>query len=211
MCLGQLVWDKRAVFGVETAAVRIEGDALFASAIGVALEPIPHWFRYELSTVERYVTSAITVDTQVPGWNRRLELHRTSGGLWSYSVEESGEVDLEAPVCDTESLSYAFDCDVGYSPVTNMMPILREGLLERGSFDFDMAFIEMPSLAVRVSRQDYECIKPAPFGAIIRYRSGTFQADLSVDKRGIALHYPGLATLIDRPSTSCGHPSTHSG
>ncbi|MGZ3518907.1 MAG: putative glycolipid-binding domain-containing protein [Vulcanimicrobiaceae bacterium] len=101
MCLGQLVWDKRAVFGVETAAVRIEGDALFASAIGVALEPIPHWFRYELSTVERYVTSAITVDTQGPGWNRRLELHRTSGGLWSYSVEESGEVDLEAPVCDT--------------------------------------------------------------------------------------------------------------
>ncbi|MGZ3503817.1 MAG: putative glycolipid-binding domain-containing protein [Vulcanimicrobiaceae bacterium] len=95
MCLGQLVWDKRAVFGVETAAVRIEGDALFASAIGVALEPIPHWFRYELSTVERYVTSAITVDTQGPGWNRRLELHRTSGGLWSYSVEESGEVDLE--------------------------------------------------------------------------------------------------------------------
>ncbi|MGZ6184246.1 MAG: putative glycolipid-binding domain-containing protein [Vulcanimicrobiaceae bacterium] len=198
MELKRHIWDKPALFGIETAAMRIRHDSLFATAIGVALQPIPHRSEYELWTGNRYITSTVTVHTEGSNWNRRLELRRDSDGRWSCSVEQWGDVDLEAPGGELEMLSSAFDCDVGYSPVTNTMPILRANLLRGGSLEFDMAFIEMPSLAIKLSRQTYEYVKPAPFGAIIRFRSGTFQADLSVDEQGIVVKYPGLASLMDR-------------
>jgi hypothetical protein len=80
--------------------------------------------------------------------------------------------------------------DLGYSPLFNSLPVRRDSLHERGAArDYVMAWVEVPSLAVRRSDQRYE-----PLGdGFVRFSSGTFSADIELDEEGLVLRYPGLA------------------
>jgi uncharacterized protein len=83
--------------------------------------------------------------------------------------------------------------DLGYSPLFNSLPILAHDLhLGGGVRDFTMAWIEVPSLAVRLSQQRYE---PLDVGRV-RYREGSFAADIEFDDEGFVTYYPGLAERI---------------
>ena len=76
-------------------------------------------------------------------------------------------------------LADALDCDLSYSPLTNTMPIIRHDLhrddIQR---DFGMAFVDVPSLRVRVSHQSYTHLERRDASSIVRYSSGSFVADL---------------------------------
>jgi uncharacterized protein len=80
--------------------------------------------------------------------------------------------------------------DLGYSPLLNTLPVLRDGLLAQGpARDYVMAFIAVPSLEVTRVEQRYE-----PLGdRLVRFRSGDFTADLEYDEDGFVVRYPGLA------------------
>jgi hypothetical protein len=80
--------------------------------------------------------------------------------------------------------------DLGFSPLTNTLPILRDGLQGGGTpRDYVMALVAVPSLDVTMSRQRYEPIGPDS----VRFRSGEFEAVLQLDDDGFVLAYPGLA------------------
>jgi len=80
--------------------------------------------------------------------------------------------------------------DLGFSPLTNTLPILRDDLHRGGSpRDYVMALVDVPSLEVSRSEQRYE-----PVGQnVVRFRSGDFEAVLELDEDGFVLRYPGLA------------------
>jgi hypothetical protein len=83
--------------------------------------------------------------------------------------------------------------DLGYSPLYNSLPVLAHDLhLGGGARDFTMTWIDVPSLAVRPSRQRYE---PLDAGRV-RYREGPFAADIEFDDEGFVTYYPGLAERI---------------
>jgi uncharacterized protein len=109
-------------------------------------------------------------------------------------VDSEGELDLPVPGGDALDLGEALDCDLGFSPLTNTMPVLRHDLLRRpGDHHFLMAFIEVPSLRVVPSRQRYTHVRAGdPSGAVIKYRSGSFESDLVFDEDGFVLEYPQL-------------------
>jgi hypothetical protein len=87
----------------------------------------------------------------------------------------------------------SLDCDLGFCPLTNTMPILRHGLHEGGSpVDFTMAWVSVPDLTVHVDRQRYEPVRPG----VVRYRSDRFSSDLEVDNDGIVVRYPQLAYRV---------------
>jgi hypothetical protein len=80
--------------------------------------------------------------------------------------------------------------DLGYSPLFNSLPVLRG--LETAT-DFVMSFVAVPSLEVTQSEQRYE-----PLGeGVIRYRSGSFVADIAFDAEGFVTRYEGLAERVD--------------
>jgi uncharacterized protein len=80
--------------------------------------------------------------------------------------------------------------DLGYSPLFNSLPVLA-GLDEPA--DFVMSFVHVPSLEVARSEQRYE-----PVGeGIVRYRSGSFVADISFDADGFVTHYEKLAERLN--------------
>jgi uncharacterized protein len=83
--------------------------------------------------------------------------------------------------------------DLAFSPLFNSLPVLRDGLMQGGEpREYVMRFVDVPSLATSRSEQRYE---PLGEGAV-RFRSGSFTADLVFDADGFVLEYPGLARRV---------------
>ena len=81
--------------------------------------------------------------------------------------------------------------DVGWSPLFNSLPVIRDGLLKVGPpHEYVMCWVDVPSLEVSRSEQRYE-----PLGnGLVRFTSGDFAADIRFDDAGFVLDYPGIAT-----------------
>ena len=91
--------------------------------------------------------------------------------------------------------------DLGFSPLTNTLPILRDGLHRAGGArDYVMALVDVPSLDVSRSEQRYEPIGPNT----VRFRSGSFEAVLELDDDGFVRRYPGLAEQRTRSLREVG-------
>jgi uncharacterized protein len=101
------------------------------------------------------------------------------------ALELVGEQSLELTLDDADFF------DVGWSPLFNSLPVIRDGLLDPGPpRDYVMRWIDVPSLEVSVSRQRYE-----PLGnRRVRFTAGEFNAEIQFDEAGFVLDYPGIGT-----------------
>ena len=99
-------------------------------------------------------------------------------------VELVGQRSLEVPLGDADFF------DLGFSPLFNSLPVIRDGLLEPGpARDYVMRWVDVPSLEVTVSEQRYE-----PHGnRLVRFSAGDFTADIQFDEHGFVGDYPGIA------------------
>jgi hypothetical protein len=85
------------------------------------------------------------------------------------------------------------DLDLQASPLFNSLPVLRDRLHEGGDArEYAMAFVRVPELSVERSVQRYV---PLDRG-VVRFRSGTFTADIEFDADGFVVRYPGLAERV---------------
>lgn len=161
---------------------------------------------WALTTADGWVTRRLTVTVHGHGWSRHLELERNDDGVWSSTSHSAGECDLPAPgIEDPSLLTGALDCDLGLCPVTNTMPILRlnlhsEELAPADETSMVMAWVEVPSLRVLRSSQMYSQLRAADGdrNGVVLYSSDNhgFTAELQIDREGIVVEYPGLATRI---------------
>jgi len=160
-----IVWRGTDEFRAESAAVELYDDGLRATGTQIGAD---YRVDYELdATLDGFVTNSLTVTARGEGWSRALTLRRDQMG------------------------DDVLDCDLALSPLTNVMPILRHRLHEEpGAVDFTMAWVDVPSLTVHESRQRYEHVAPG----IVRYSDDTFSAELELDRDGLVVTYPGLAT-----------------
>jgi uncharacterized protein len=79
--------------------------------------------------------------------------------------------------------------DLGFSPLFNSLPVMA-GLDQ--ATDFVMTFVAVPSLDVARSDQRYEPLG----GDVVRYRSGSFVADITFDADGFVTYYEKLAERV---------------
>lgn len=104
-----------------------------------------------------------------------------------------GDGRLEAAVVGGRRVDLGLDgadfFDLGYSPLFNSLPVLA-GLEE--PTQFVMAFVDVPSLEVARSEQWYEPLG----GGLVRFRSGSFVAELAFDEDGFVTRYEGLAERV---------------
>ena len=79
--------------------------------------------------------------------------------------------------------------DLGWSPLFNSLPVIRDQLLQPGPpRDYLMRWVEVPSLEISASEQRYE-----PLGdGVVRFRAGDFVSDLTFDPHGFVVNYPGI-------------------
>jgi uncharacterized protein len=83
--------------------------------------------------------------------------------------------------------------DLGFSPLFNSIPVLRDGLHRGGAgHEYLMAWVSVPDLTVEESIQRYEPLAPGR----IRFHAGDFVANLDFDRDGIVRRYEGLAERV---------------
>jgi hypothetical protein len=192
------VWAKDQPFGAEFADLKVGGGRLAAQGVAIGTEPCPYRLEYQLTTTEEYVTAQLIARTEGPVWRRALILERTASGAWRCATEADGHLDRPGPGGDLSSVAGALDCDLGLSPLTNSMPVLRHRLHEGGGpVDFLMAWVAVPELAVYRSRQRYTFAGRDGQARLVRFESldDDFVADITFDAHGMVLDYPGIARL----------------
>jgi uncharacterized protein len=108
-------------------------------------------------------------------------------------LELVGYRSLEVPLGDADFF------DLGWSPLFNSLPVIRDGMLDAGpARDYVMRWVDVPSLEVTMSEQRYE-----PLGErMVRFRSGGFAADIQFDEHAFVVHYPGIARRADEERTT---------
>lgn len=179
-----VTWSIIPNTGLETSWIELSGSRLVARGRALGRKPVTYWLDYELETGAEFVTHVLRVKVEVGNETRRLELSR-EGEIWAANGEKIPE------------LTGALDCDLGLCPLTNTMPILRHDLHTRpGRHDFLMAWVAVPELTVHPSRQTYTHLNKSSDGAQVRYESGDFTSDLRVDRDGLVVEYPQLATRV---------------
>ncbi|MFF2052210.1 putative glycolipid-binding domain-containing protein [Leifsonia sp. NPDC058194] len=190
---------------LEAATVTLAPDRLDALGVSRTTDYVASW---SLETGPDWVTTRLDVSVTGRGFTRWLVLRRDTGGRWTSESWTHGSGDfhgatMAAPgLADAESVHDALDCDLALCPVTNTMPVLRLGAL-RGveETELTMAWVDLPSLEVRASRQAYSGVEPfdaASGRGVVRYRSADrgFIADLGVDEDGLVIDYPRIARRI---------------
>ena len=125
---------------------------------------------YEIETDSAFITERFLGECETSVGSKRIELRR---GI--------------------ELVDDTLDVDLGFSPLFNSLPVLRDRLLDGGSpREYTMAFVAVPDLGVAPAQQEYIPIGPG----IVRYRAGTFVADIEFDRDGLVIDYPGLARRV---------------
>jgi uncharacterized protein len=208
-----LIWsgegeDRDGDWHVEFAGVELGEAGLRASGTQLGAVPVPYRLDYRLdATGEGFTTRTLQVEATGAGWRRRLRLERDPGGEWTVESAADGPRALDAdglpaPGGDAGALAGALDCDLGLSPLTNAMPVHRHRLdREPGSVDFLMAWVSVPDLAVRASRQRYQHVRRDGDRAVVRYESleddeVSFTSDLEFGADGLVRVYPQLARRL---------------
>ena len=187
----------------EVAQVQLDEGALRATGTQLATHPLPYRLDYSLdASGPAFITRSLRIVAAGEGWERRLRLKRDPSGEWTSEMGSEGEPALPATGRDDPGLIDALDCDLGFSPLTNTMPVLRHRLHRQpGRVDFVMAWISVPDLGLHGSHQRYEHLDADGDGATVKYASvedgrETFTADLELDGEGLVRHYPGLARRV---------------
>jgi hypothetical protein len=155
-----------------------------------------------LQTDPSWVTSWFEVSSEGAGWARGLRLE-LAAGRWRATTSEQGNLDAALTAAgharaglpgteDPDLLYGAFDVDLTGSPLTNVLPIRRLGLLQAAvgvAHRVSVAWVLLPSLEVVPADQIYTALGDGR----VRFANETFSADLVVDDDGFVRDYPGLA------------------
>ncbi len=183
----------------ESCEVEVSPAGLSATGVQRARTPLPYELRYELEA-PGHLTRSLLVRVEGDGWRRSLDLRHDGRGGWSWTTTREGSdalVEPGAPATLAADLRTALDCDLGLSPLTNAMPVLREGLHDSGSREYVMAWVQVPDLALVAYPQRYEHVRRTASGSVVRFTDlldpDRFTSDLVYDADGLVVDYPGLA------------------
>ena len=166
-----LIWALPEEQRREIAWIELGEDATLAARGRQWCEDEPSYaLEYALETSPGYVT-------------KRLHVSVVGGADLTLLRGRSPELDGIA------------DCDLGFSPLTNAMPVLRDRLDTSGKpFEIDVAWVSVPDLTVHRDHQIYE----AKGARHVRFRSpaADFERTIALTHSGFVLDYPDIAQLV---------------
>jgi uncharacterized protein len=180
-----VTWRGMEEWLAEHARVELRPDGLLAVGVQLGAQPEPYRLDYHLDVPSDWVTRRLEVEASGADWRRRIVLERDAAGAWTVDGERDARLDG------------AVDCDLAFSPLTNVMPIRRHDLHERAeSRDFVMAWVSVPDLQLHRSPQRYEHVRDG----MVRYIAldDDFTAELELDADGLVVRYPRLAERVGR-------------
>jgi uncharacterized protein len=191
MAASVILWQRLDEPGFEWCSVRpLGGGRMIEGVALVALDGVPWRVDYTIEVDEGGRTRRASIRAAGgegghgdAGPHRQLlELEANGAGTW----RRNDAVIIDAADC--------LDVDLGFSPVTNSLPIWRLGLEPGNHAEIRVAWVLFPSLEVVEGHQTYERLGEATW----RYRSAGFAADLTVGEDGLVDDYAGYWRAIAR-------------
>jgi hypothetical protein len=176
-----VTWRRLDLPGTDHASLARDGDGWRLAGVAAFIQSGRSCsLEYSISCDASWRTSGCTVRGRASDEAVVFELTRDDTGCWSRNGRALPLVDG----CD--------DVDLGFTPATNTLPIRRLGLALGGRAAVRAAWVRFPGFNVEVLEQQYTRL------AVDRYlyesAGGTFRRELTVDKRGFVLEYPGFWT-----------------
>ncbi|MGH3762660.1 putative glycolipid-binding domain-containing protein [Actinophytocola sp.] len=119
---------------------------------------------------------------------RQISVGRTEDGVWLVDHGQGAA---------RNEFEGAADVDVAGLVTFTALPVRRLGLHRRPStHELPVLYVSMPDLSVRLVRQTYRTVSIDDDGAVINYTVPDFTADLTVDRDGLVIDYPGIASRV---------------
>ncbi len=195
-----ILWEGTDEWRAEAVTMELGADGVHAHGTQLGADPLPYRLDYRLAA-PAFVTDSLEVDVAGDGWGRSLRLARAGDGDWTIDARAEGDAPLGPPGGDAGPLRGAIDCDLGLSPLTNLLPIRRDRIHETvARADYVMAWVSVPDLGVIAYPQRYEHVRRHDGGSVVRFTSlgvdEGFQADLQLDSDGLVVVYPELTRRI---------------
>ena len=194
-----VLWRGAEEWLAEAARVELTEDGIGATGTQLGAEPIPYRLDYDLEAAGGFVTRSLRARASGDKWERQIELRHDGEGNWQCDAHADGEPSLGEPGGDMDALHGALDCDLEFSPLTNLMPVRRHSIDRlQIEMDFLMAWVSVPGLALHASRQRYEHVRHHEGGSVVRFVSldSDFRSELELDSDGLVVHYPQLARRV---------------
>jgi hypothetical protein len=160
----------RCTLEAGTAGFRLHGVALLAE------DGAPVEARYAVGGDGFWRTRRVDV---VVAWPDRLvELLLEADGAGGWTLDGRRLAAVEG----------CLDVDLAFTPATNTLPLRRVKLEVGEMIEVECAWLRFPELSVERALQRYERLTFDRY----RFTSGSFSAELGVDRNGLVLDYPGL-------------------
>lgn len=121
---------------------------------------------------------------------RQITLSRTEDGIW---LIDHGDGTTERNAFDG-----AIDVDIAGAVTFNALPVRRLALhREPAEQELPVLCVSLPDLAVRLARQTYRTVSISDGGeAVINYSEPGYNEDITVDRDGMVIDFPGRARRI---------------
>jgi hypothetical protein len=164
-----LLWELPEERRREVAWIEYRDDALAARGLQWTTGEGAYALEYALETTPGFVT-------------QRLHVRVADGP--ELILERGRSPDLDA----------VLDCDLGFSPLTNAMPVLRHHMQAGGpAREIDVAWVSVPDLAVHRDHQIYEPLG----GGRLRFArpEADFERVIELTSDGFVRDYPDIARL----------------
>jgi hypothetical protein len=164
-------------------AEQVDGGWVLRGHTAGIEEELAYALAWEVVVGPAWVTRQAFVRSLLPGREGEVRLERSQAGKWT--VDGVPRPDLDG----------VRDVDLEASAVTNTLPLHREPLDHETPGP--AAYVRL-DLGVELLEQWYGPAEPVDAGWRVSYRAPRFEADLDlrVDRAGLVLDYPGLASRL---------------
>ena len=185
-----VLWQRIVSPGSEWCALEREADGWRLRGIVLAeAASVPVVVHYAVSLAADWSTRTVEIAMRsgVAAESRKLKLSVAPEQRWQ--TEREPTPDPSAPVDDLEALHGLIDVDLGFSPVTNTLPIRRLDLAIGEAVAVTAAWVRFPELTIEPLPQRYIRLAERRY----RYESagGAFVAEIEVDDLGLVIVYEG--------------------
>lgn len=174
-----ILWQRLDLPGHEIATIAPSSDGWLVEGVALLVHSgNPCRIEYEIRCDVHWTTRRCLLRGAIGARSVHSEIERSAVGKWSIDGVEIAALRS----CD--------DIDLGFSPVTNLLPIRRLGLPIGSHAQVRAAWVRFPELTVEVLEQTYSRVASDRY----RYESagGAFRRELTVDAFGCVTEYPGL-------------------
>ena len=177
----RICWKRLDVPGYEESLItRTTSGWQLTGELTVEEVELSARLRYRINCDENWLTRSAFIEGEANGNATRFDIISDGRGRWTNNAVAMPE------------LSGAADIDLGFTPATNTLPILRLGLAVGETQPVRSAWLRFPELRLELLEQTYTREAPSIYRYAAMVDGKIFSAQLDVDEHGRVLKYEGL-------------------